>query len=268
VRIALLTLESALSAAAVGAFLRDHGGGVALIGRSVLFRPGAGGPLRQAWRHLRRSGPRLLPYLWVNYGLPDLLGGLRRLLGRPGELARFARQRGIPLVEVAEVNAPSFRDALRRARADIIVTFHFDQILSAETLAAAPLGGVNLHPSLLPRHRGPVPTIWARAEAPARFGVTVHRLVPRIDAGAILAQQAVALPERSTASAAARALHAAGVPLLAATLRALAAGAAPVREVAPLPYCPFPPPAVLRAAATQGGLVDAADLRAALGVRA
>ncbi|MFC7544463.1 hypothetical protein ACFQU2_40560 [Siccirubricoccus deserti] len=43
-----------------------------------------------------------------DYGLPDLLGRLRRRLGQPGDLARFARRRGIPLVEVAEVNAPSF----------------------------------------------------------------------------------------------------------------------------------------------------------------
>ncbi|MFC7544462.1 formyltransferase family protein [Siccirubricoccus deserti] len=133
------------------------------------------------------------------------------------------------------------REALRQARADIIVTFHFDQILSAETLAAVPFGGVNLHPSLLPHHRGPVPTIWARAEVPTRFGVTVHRLAPRIDAGAILAQRAVALAERSTASAAARALHAAGVPLLASTLHALAGGAAPARRSSPA-LLPLPVP--------------------------
>lgn len=264
--IALLTLESALSAEAVAGFLRAHGHSVVLVGLSDPFRPGAGGPLRQAWRHLRRSGARLLPFLWVNYALPGWLAALRGGQRRPGEVAAAAAARGIPVRRVAEVNGPEFADALRASGAALIVTFHFDQILSAETLALAPEGGVNLHPSLLPRHRGPVPTVWALAEAEPAWGVTLHRLVPRIDAGPILAQRAVPLPPGTTASAAARALHAAGAALLAEAL--LAKPAPTPREVPPLPYCPFPPPALLRGIAAQGRrLVDRADLRAALRVR-
>jgi len=88
--------------------------------------------------------------------------------------------------------------------------------------------------------------------------------VPRIDAGGILGQREVTLPAGTTASAAARALHLAGVPLLTEVLAALETGTA--AETAPglLPYCPFPPPALLRAISARGRrLVDAADLRAA-----
>ncbi|WP_149538200.1 formyltransferase family protein [Siccirubricoccus phaeus] len=271
-RIALLTLDSPLSNAAVAAFLAAGPKGgtweVALLGRSVLYRPGAGGPLSQAWRHLRRSGPGILPYLLVNYGLPEFL----RQCGRQDALARLAARHGLKLHPVPDVNAPAFREALRAARVELLVTFHFDQILAAETLEVVPCGGVNVHPSLLPRHRGPVPTIWAQAEAQGevmpRFGVTLHRLAPRIDAGAILAQREVALPVRITASAAARALHVTGAKLLADSLSALAAKTVAAEEVTPLPYCPFPPPTVLRAARRRGGLVNAADLRAALQVAA
>ncbi|MCB4822198.1 formyltransferase family protein [Roseicella aerolata] len=256
-RIALFTLEAAPNAEAVAAFLRDHAAQVVLLGRSDPFRPGAGGPLRQGWRHLRRSGPRLLPFLWANYALPGLRPG-------PSRLESLAAARGIPLHRVRDVNGTETVAALRAARPDLILSFHFDQIFSAGTLALAPLGGINLHPSLLPLHRGPVPTLWALAEATPRFGVTVHRLVPRIDAGGILAQREVPLPPGVTASAAARALHLAGVPLLAEVLAALAAGTAEERPVAPLPYCPFPPPALLRGLAARGRrLVDGADLRAA-----
>jgi hypothetical protein len=245
-RIALFTLESALSAEAVEAFLQAQGEGVVLIGRSDSFRPAEGGALRQAWRHLRRSGPRFLPYLAMNYALRPA----------PGRLAGS----GVPVVEVADVNGPAMAAAIRAARPDLLVSFHFDQIFRAETLALAPRGGINLHPSLLPRHRGPVPTIWALAEPEPCFGVTIHRLVPRIDAGAILAQREVSLPPGTTASAAARALHLAGVPLLAEAIARLGEG----REATPLPYCPFPPPVLLRRLARQGRrLADGTDLRRA-----
>ena len=256
-RIALFTLEAAPSAEAVSRFLCQHAAQVVLVGRSDPFRPGAGGPVRQGWRHLRRSGPRLLPFLWANYSLPRLRPG-------PTRLARLSAERGIPLHEVRDVNGPETAAALRAARPDLILSCHFDQIFAAETLALAPCGGINLHPSLLPQHRGPVPTIWALAEETPRFGVTIHRLVPRIDAGGILGQREVALPAGSTASTAARALHLAGLPLLAEVLAAIGAGTA--AETAPglLPYCPFPPQALLRGIAARGRhLVDAADLRTA-----
>jgi methionyl-tRNA formyltransferase len=239
---------------------------LALLVRSV--PGGLGGTLRQGIRPLARSGPLLLPYLLANYALPGWAAAARRLAGtaRPDGLAAVAAACGVPLLDVAAVNGAATQEALARARADLLVSFHFDQIFAPETLAAAPRGGINLHPSLLPRHRGPVPTIWALAEDPPAFGVTVHRLAPRIDAGAVLAQRAVKLPEGVTASAAARALHEAGVPLLEEVLATLAAGEDPAagRDDPPLPYCPFPPPAVLRALARRGRrTVDACDWRAA-----
>jgi hypothetical protein len=277
-RIALFTLESALSTAAVNRFLRGVTQGgvpgveVALVGRSAPDHGGTLAALREARRHWRRSGPRLLPFLAVNYALPQWAATLRRLAGADGgwgELRAIAAAAGLPLVEVTDVNGPTTQAALRQARPDLILSFHFDRIFAPETLALAPRGGINLHPSLLPRHRGPVPTLWALAEEVPAFGVTVHRLAPRIDAGAVLAQRVVPLPPGTTASAAARALHEAGVPLLEEVLATLATGAEPVGRLDPLlPYCPFPPPDLLRALALRGRrAVDVGDLRAALQVR-
>lgn len=267
-RVALFTLESALSAEAVADFLRGQrrgGAEVVLVGRSVPVRPGTGGTAAQALRHLRRSGPRLLPFLAVNYALPRWMGRAGR-----GGLAAAAAARGVPVFEVRDVNGPEAAAAIRGAAPDLLVSFHFDQIFAPETLALAPRGGINVHPSLLPRHRGPVPTIWALAEERPAFGVTVHRLAPRIDAGPILAQSEVALPEGTTASAAARRLHAEGAALLGRVLDAVAEGREnpPREEAPPLPYCPFPPPGMLRGLARRGRrTVDLADLRAALRVR-
>jgi methionyl-tRNA formyltransferase len=148
----------------------------------------------------------------------------------------------------------------------LIISFHFDQIFSAETLAAVTKGGVNVHPSLLPRHRGPVPTLYALLEEPPLTGVTIHRLATQIDAGAILAQIAVSLPSNATAISASAALHEAALPLLETVLQQLEQGS--IVETLPpsvLPYCPFPSRELLRKAARRGvKLTDFRDLRRAI----
>lgn len=271
-RIALLTLESTASAAAVARFAETQRGRLVLVGRSNPWRRAMGGALGQTWRHLRRSGPRLLPWLAVEFTLPRLVAALRRRRhgGDAGSLAALCREAAVPLVMVEDVNGAAMHAALRAARPDLIVTFHFDQILSAETIALARLGGINVHPSLLPRHRGPMPAFWALAEGERTgMGVTVHRLAPRIDAGAILAQRALAPPPGASVSTAARLLHAAGAALAAEVVEVIAAGRGPAAwEAEPLPYRPFPSPAALRETARRRvRLTDAADLRAAVATR-
>src|SRR5690606_4503167 len=139
-----------------------------------------------------------------------------------------------------------------------IVTFHFDQILNAETIALARRGGINVHPSLLPRPRGPMPAFRALQEERPALGVTVHRLVPRIDAGPVLAQRPMPLPAGVSVSTAARALHAMGAGLASEVVERIEADAAEETPFEPLTYCPFPSAAMLRAARRRGVLlVDA-----------
>ncbi|MBP0443188.1 hypothetical protein J8J14_00220 [Roseomonas sp. SSH11] len=207
----------------------------------------------------------MLGYLAVNMALPQLLS---RLSPRPGPLLRLCRDHQIPAMVVEDVNGPAFHRSLREAGAELVVTFHFDQILTAATLAIPARGGINIHPSMLPRHRGPIPGFWAAMEAEPAHGVTIHRLVPRIDAGAILAQQAVDLPPGTSASTAARLLHQAALPLAARVIEGLSQGEAEERQVEPLPYCPFPDRAALREGRRRGvRLVAAGDIPAALRAR-
>jgi folate-dependent phosphoribosylglycinamide formyltransferase PurN len=254
-RIAILTLESTASAEAAALVLREARHDVVLLGLSDPFRGG----VARTRAMVARSGMRILPWLFVEFAAPRLLRP------RPGgPLAAAARARGIAPVVIDDINGAAARAVLQAARPDLVVTCHFDQILAPEAIALAPLGGVNLHPSLLPAHRGPMPCFWSAAEGGARFGVSIHRLAPRIDAGAVLAQRAVAPAPGATVSAAARALHLAGAAMLVETLDAIAAGREGGREVPPLPYCPFPDRAALAAASRRGvRLAGLADLRAA-----
>lgn len=101
-------------------------------------------------------------------------------------LAEAARTAGI---EVAVQANPKLVVASEIAPAtDLIVTAHSHARISKEALAAAHLGGIGYHPSLLPRHRGIAAVEWTiRAKDPIAGG-TVYHLADRMDAGAIAAQ--------------------------------------------------------------------------------
>jgi len=74
-------------------------------------------------------------------------------------------------------------------RTDLIVTAHSHARISREALAAARLGGIGYHPSLLPRHRGMAAVEWTIKEGDPITGGTVYHLADRMDAGAIAAQE-------------------------------------------------------------------------------
>src|SRR5579872_2801652 len=71
---------------------------------------------------------------------------------------------------------------------DLIVTAHSHARLAKDALAAARLGGIGYHPSLLPRHRGIAAVEWTIREKDPIAGGTVYHLADRMDAGAIAAQ--------------------------------------------------------------------------------
>lgn len=87
-----------------------------------------------------------------------------------------------------DINAAATLDLLRSLRPDLYVVCDFGQILSAETLATARLGGVNLHCSLLPRYRGAAPANWAIYNGDETTGVSVIHMTPKVDAGPVIAQ--------------------------------------------------------------------------------
>lgn len=268
-RLALFTLEALANARSLRRFLSEHAGEIALVGLSDPYRPGTGGSLGQVRRHLKRSGWRMLPFLFVNYALPGLLRALRRRLPgplRPEQmpLAQYCKALGIPTALVSDVNDPALRQRLASLDLDVIVSAHFDQIFRPETLEAARLGGINVHLSVLPMHRGPMPTFHALLEQPPAPGVSIHRTVERIDAGELLAQARIDLPPGTTALGAAAALNEVARELLQDLLPRLEHGAPAPASAAQLPYCPYPSSRQLRDAARAGvRLADWRDVRAA-----
>jgi methionyl-tRNA formyltransferase len=101
-------------------------------------------------------------------------------------LAAAARAAGI---EVAVQADPKFVVASDIApNTDLIITAHSHARVTKDALAAAKLGGIGYHPSLLPRHRGKAAVEWTIKEGDPIAGGTVYHLADRMDAGAIAAQ--------------------------------------------------------------------------------
>jgi len=97
-----------------------------------------------------------------------------------------ADARGVHTLTPLDVNSAEARERLSSCRPELFVVCDFGQILSAETLALAPLGGINLHGSLLPKYRGAAPVQWAILRGDVETGVTVIHMTPKLDAGPIL----------------------------------------------------------------------------------
>jgi methionyl-tRNA formyltransferase len=101
-------------------------------------------------------------------------------------LAATARDAGIEVVIQA---APKLVVASEIAEnTDLIVTAHSHARVSEQALAAAKLGGIGYHPSLLPRHRGIAAVEWTIKEGDPIAGGSIYHLAERLDAGAIAAQ--------------------------------------------------------------------------------
>jgi methionyl-tRNA formyltransferase len=111
----------------------------------------------------------------------------------------IAHEHATPIYEPESVNTSEAQDRLRKTGANLLVVCDYGQILVPETLAAARLGGINLHGSLLPKYRGAAPINWALYHGETETGVTVIHMTPQVDAGPCIAQAAIPIGSEETA---------------------------------------------------------------------
>lgn len=84
-------------------------------------------------------------------------------------------------------------------RADVLLVFGFNWRVPREVLELPRLGVLNIHPSALPKYRGPSPVPWAIRNGDSYLGITVHRMTARIDAGPVLSQvDGIPIPDEVT----------------------------------------------------------------------
>jgi methionyl-tRNA formyltransferase len=115
------------------------------------------------------------------------------------ELARCALARGLELLQPADPHDENFLARLRALAPQVLLVASYGVILRDSLLGLAPHGALNVHASLLPRHRGASPIQAAILAGDARTGVSLQRIVMRLDEGDVLAARELAIGPDQTA---------------------------------------------------------------------
>ena len=142
------------------------------------------------------TGPFAVPaFQWLLGSTHDVLALVtrpvpptrRRSQPPVSPVREVAVEQGLPVLMPPDVNATDFHANLQAFSPDLLVVCDFGQILSRESLGIAPLGGINLHGSLLPQYRGAAPVNYAIWNGDRETGVTAIHMTPRLDAGPVVA---------------------------------------------------------------------------------
>jgi methionyl-tRNA formyltransferase len=131
---------------------------------------------------------------------------------------------GIPVHQPEKIRAPEVQELLQKLAPEVIVIIAYGQIIPGRLLAIPKLGWINLHASLLPKYRGAAPINWAIVNGETKTGVTSMRIDAGMDTGEILLQEEMEIGPAETAPELAGRMSEIGAPLMAETLRGLAAG--------------------------------------------
>ncbi len=153
---------------------------------------------------------------------PDRPRG-RGLASQPSPVSAVAFDLGVPLLRPASVKDPETQQALATWKPDVLVVAAYGKILPRVLLDLPTLAPVNVHASLLPRHRGAAPIAAAIRAGDAETGVSIMLMSEAMDAGDVLLQRSIPITGAHTTESLTTDLAALGANALAEALAALRA---------------------------------------------
>ena len=115
----------------------------------------------------------------------------------PTPVAEYALSKGLPVFTPEHLDSAA-REQIAPLGADLLVCFAYGHIFGPKFLALFPMGGINLHPSFLPKYRGCTPVQQAILEGDELLGISIQTLSLKMDAGDILKQDFVNITETAT----------------------------------------------------------------------
>jgi folate-dependent phosphoribosylglycinamide formyltransferase PurN len=229
--IVICHIDSLCCLPALNAVFEAFGNDIALVLSSRRFGSRHGTFWEQATAGFRRYGIPL--NLWLGFDLISVrivayfarwLSLVTRRTPALATLPELARRHNARLVETPDVNSAETLAAVKACAPDFIIVMNFDQILLPPLISLPTVAALNVHPSLLPRLRGPCPVLWAQARQERISGATVHAIEDRtIDAGRVLAQVEVPIDGTSSVGELTTQFFLAGARALPTALTRLAA---------------------------------------------
>ena len=148
-----------------------------------------------------------------------------------GSVQDLADAHGLKVATPDDPNTLAWIAEGRRARPDFIFSFYYRHMLNSAWLALPKRGALNMHGSLLPKYRGRAPVHWAIIRGETQTGASLHYMLEKPDAGALVDQQAVPILENDTALAVSLKVAEAAQLVLKRSLPKLIAGSAAARPL-------------------------------------
>lgn len=145
----------------------------------------------------------------------------------PPEVKVWALENGLAVHQPEKLHDGTFAAWLQDQKPDLCVVAAYGRLLKQPVLDVPPLGWLNLHPSLLPRWRGPSPIQTAILEGDPSTGVTVMRIVLEMDAGDIVLQEETPITQEETAGELTERLATMGAALMVKAVELVERGEAP-----------------------------------------
>lgn len=182
-------------------------------------------PLLDWLQHAGAAGGFVLEAV---FSQPDRPHGRGQKL-RPNPVAAWAREMGVSLYQ-PEKPGQAELDYLRNTQCDLVLVMAYGHLLRRALLEVPPLGFVNFHASLLPQYRGASPVETAVAMGEKETGVSLMRIIARMDAGPVCDREKVSISPDDTAGVIREKLASACVPLIERAMPSLLRGEALFHE--------------------------------------
>ncbi len=148
-----------------------------------------------------------------------------------GSVRELGEAHGVRVATPEDPNTVEWLAEGRRARPDFVFSFYYRHLLNSAWLAIPKHGALNIHGSLLPKYRGRAPVHWAIIHGESVTGASLHYMVEKPDAGALVDQQAVPILENDTALTVSLKVAEAAQQVLKRSLPKLIAGNAAARAL-------------------------------------
>jgi len=166
-----------------------------------------------------------LEILFKHYEFPFVITAkIKGKEDRVSPIKKFSDHLGIKAYTLGNPNNDEVISQIKNAKPNIICVVAYRYILGNALLEIPELGCINLHPSLLPKYRGPAPIQWTLINGERKTGITTILMTKEVDAGNILLQKEVAIGENETYGELAERLARLGASLMLETIEGLVSG--------------------------------------------